>query len=131
MKYPFAAATIALLALIGIAKVAYDIANKEQCIAADSYEFPEINPGATAALSASTRNFADRIGYKFMHSALDGDLTLYGPEDKDRQLIVFNTEEPEKLKISFYDCRKGGNGSAAAEAWMRTIGRRYLKLGAP
>ncbi|MDN5780787.1 MAG: hypothetical protein L0H23_01980 [Luteimonas sp.] len=130
MKYPLALATISFFVVAGLAKVAYDLASAEQCDLSVSYALPKISPSSTAALATSTRAFADKAGYKFMSSVLDGRLTIYGPTDKDRLMVVFNTEPPEQIKISFYDCREGGNGAAIGQSWMQEVGRRYLKLGA-
>jgi GNAT superfamily N-acetyltransferase len=130
MKYPLALATLSFIGIAGLTKVAYDLFTAEQCALSVSYALPKGSPESTAALSASTREFADKSGYKFMSSVLDGRLTIYGPTDKDRQIVIFNAKTPKQIKVSFYDCRKNGNGSATGESWMQVVGRRYLKLGA-
>lgn len=132
MKYPLTVGTIAILALVGLVKVVHNIATAEQCDVAVSYSLPtKNNPVDMTRMIASTRAFADSRGYKFMNSVLDGKLTLYGAEDEDRLVIILNRSQPKVLKVSFYDCRKGGNGSATGEAWMRTIGARHLKQASP
>ena len=64
--------------------------------------------------------------YNDMDSSLEGTLTLYAPADNDRMIVNVNDTKAQVIGVSFYDCRKGGNGSATGFAWLRDIGSRYL-----
>lgn len=125
MKYPL---TIGALGLVGVyvfGTAAYKFANSEVCPVAVEYTLPENDPHITARLKIETERFAQARGYKFTNSGLDGALTIYAPTDDDRLVVNVNDTKAESSKVTFYDCRKGGNGSATGFAWLREIGNRY------
>ena len=126
MKYPLTVGVLVLLGLYVMGTAAYKLANNKQCPVAVEYELPAKGAASSAKLKMETQYFAKTSGYKFMDSGLDGTLIIYAPTDEDRLIVNLNDRRPQTIKVSFYDCRKGGNGSASGYAWLREIGRRYL-----
>ena len=125
MKYPLTVTALCLLGFYVVGTTAYKLALREECAVSVAYEFPGISPMDKGELKKETARFAAKSGYKFMDSRLDGTLTVFAPKDPDRLIVNFNGNA-EPLKVSFYDCRKGGNGMATGIAWIGIIGRKYL-----
>lgn len=125
MKYPLTIGALVLGGLYVLGAAAYKVANNEVCPVAVEYTFPGKDARTTARLNMETERFAHSMGYKFMNSGLDGALTIYAPTDDDRLIVNVNDTEADGIKVSFYDCRKGGNGSASGFAWLSEIGNRY------
>ena len=126
MKYPLTIAALVLGGLYVVGSAAYKLANDQQCPVAVEYTLPERDASTTNRLKKETEHFAQSSGYRFMDSGLDGTLTLYAPTDEYRLIVNFNDTTAPVMKVSFYDCRRGGNGSASGYAWFSSIGRRYL-----
>ncbi len=126
MKYPITAGALVLVSLYVIGTAAYQFASNEQCPVAVEYTLPKNGASSTARLKRETQYFARNSGYKFMDSGLDGALTIYAPTDNDRLIVNLNDTMPRTIKVSFHDCREGGNGSANGYAWLMEIGRKYL-----
>ena len=125
MKYPLTIGTLVLVGLYVLGSTAYKVVNNEVCPIAVEYTFPEKDARAAARLKMETMRFAQGRGYKFMNSSLDGALTIFAPTDDDRLIVNVNDTKGQSIKVSFYDCRKGGNGSATGFAWLSEIGNRY------
>ena len=127
MKVSLTVATFVILGLLALAVVTYDWWRAEQCDVAEVYELASGTNSDLEALLASSRNFADASGYKLVQSSREGELTLYGARDADRLVINVNTSQPGAVRVSFYDCRRGGNGSASAASWLREVGGPHLE----
>jgi len=126
MKYPLTVGAVALLVLYVLGSAVYKVVNDEQCPVAVEYTLPKSDALSTTRLKKDTEHFAQGLGYRFMDSSLEGTLTLYAPADNDRMIVNVNDTKAQVIGVSFYDCRKGGNGSATGFAWLRDIGSRYL-----
>ena len=124
MKYPITAGVLVLIGLLVIGKTVYGLVKQEACPTAVEFSIPKKDASTTARFQKETTDFAQNAGYRFMDSTLNGTLTLFGPSNDDRRIVNFNAVG-ESIDVSFYDCRKGGNGADVGYEWFNSIASRY------